>query len=153
VQEGMGFIALHSAHGSKIFARLCGTNSWELSWREADDKSIIWVVEPNHPIAKGIDKKIILEKEEMYGEVFHIPKPDEIVFLSWFEGGEVFRSGITYYRGNGRIFYFQPGHESYPTYYNKDIQTVITNAVRWAKNDIKPHYHGWIAPTQPISQK
>ncbi len=132
IQAGMGLILLHSAHGSKIFARLMGTNTPNLKWREAGEKEILWVVEPGHPIAEGIDEKIVLEHEETYGERFDIPAPDELVFISWFSGGEVFRSGCCYRRGKGRIFYFQPGHETVPTYYNPQILKVIGNAVRWA---------------------
>ncbi|EAC7342432.1 trehalose utilization protein ThuA, partial [Listeria monocytogenes] len=128
VLEGMGLVVLHSGHMSKIFMRLMGT-SCDLKWREANERERLWVVDPTHPIAKGIGEFIELDEEEMYGEHFDIPTPDELIFLGWFEGGEVFRSGITYKRGNGRIFYFQPGHESYPTYHHPDIQQVIINGV------------------------
>jgi trehalose utilization protein len=106
--------------------------SCDLKWREADEKERLWVVSPSHPITEGISEYIELEKEEMYGEHFDIPQPDELIFTSWFEGGEVFRSGCTYKRGNGKVFYFRPGHETYPTYHNEQIQRVIINAVRWA---------------------
>jgi trehalose utilization protein len=132
VLEGMGLIVLHSGHFSKIFKALMGTTC-DLKWREADEKERIWIVDPSHPIAEGLGEYIELEKEEMYGEHFDIPAPDELVMVSWFEGGEVFRSGCTYRRGKGKIFYFRPGHETYPTYYHKDIQKVIKNAVKWAK--------------------
>lgn len=132
VLNGMGLVVLHSGHFSKIFKKLMGT-SCDLKWREADDKERMWVVDPTHPIVDGIGEFIEIDKEEMYGEHFDIPAPDELVLVSWFEGGEVFRSGCTYRRGNGRIFYFRPGHETYPTYYHKDVQKVIQNAVRWAK--------------------
>ncbi|SES21580.1 ThuA domain-containing protein [Salipaludibacillus aurantiacus] len=131
VLEGMGLIVLHSGHFSKIFKTLMGT-SCDLKWREADEKERLWVVEPGHPIMDGIGEYIELEKEEMYGEHFDIPAPDEILMMSWFEGGEIFRSACTYRRGQGKIFYFRPGHETYPTYYNKEIQRVIKNAVKWA---------------------
>lgn len=131
VLSGMGLIVLHSGHHSKIFKKLMGTPC-NLSWREDGDMERIWVVNPAHPIAKGLDSYFEIEHEEMYGEPFRIPEPDETVFMGWYEGGEVFRSGVTYHRGNGKIFYFQPGHESYPTYYNKNVQTVIKNAVNWA---------------------
>lgn len=131
VLQGMGLIVLHSAHFSKIFKALMGT-SCDLKWRENDDKERLWVVDPSHPITESLPSYIELEKEEMYGEHFDIPTPDETVFISWFEGGEVFRSGVTYKRGKGKIFYFRPGHESYPTYYNTQIQQVIKNAVNWA---------------------
>jgi trehalose utilization protein len=132
VLDGMGLIVLHSGHFSKIFKTLMGT-SCDLKWREADEKERLWVVSPSHPITEGISEYIELEKEEMYGEHFDIPQPDELIFTSWFEGGEVFRSGCTYTRGNGKVFYFRPGHETYPTYHNKEIQRVIINAVNWAK--------------------
>ena len=137
VLEGMGIIILHSAHHSKIFKKLMGT-SCNLKWRIADEKERLWITSPAHPIVAGIKGEYIeLEKEEMYGEFFDIPKPDDIIFTSWFAGGEVFRSGITYKRGQGNIFYFRPGHEEYPTYYNQEIQQVLKNAVRWAYN----HFH------------
>jgi len=132
VLDGMGLIVLHSGHFSKIFKTLMGT-SCDLKWREADEKERLWVVSPSHPITEGIYEYIELEKEEMYGEHFDIPQPDELIFTSWFEGGEVFRSGITYKRGNGKMFYFRPGHETYPTYHNEQIQRVIINAVKWAE--------------------
>lgn len=131
VLDGMGLIVLHSGHFSKIFKTLMGTTC-DLKWREANDKERLWVVDPSHPITEGIGEYIELEHEEMYGEHFDIPAPDELIFLSWFTGGEVFRSGVTYRRGNGKIFYFRPGHETYPTYFNKEVQTVIKNGVNWA---------------------
>ena len=133
VLEGMGLIVLHSAHYSKIFRKLLGTTC-ALKWREADEKERLWVVDPSHPIAAGIGEYIELQQEEMYGEHFDIPTPEELIFLSWFAGGEVFRSGCTYSRGQGKIFYFRPGHETYPTYHNKEIIRVIANAVKWASD-------------------
>jgi trehalose utilization protein len=130
VMQGMGLIALHSAHFSKIFKKLMGTTC-DLKWREADEKERLWVVRPGHPIVEGIGEYIELEQEEMYGEHFDIPQPDELIFVSWFQGGEVFRSGATYNRGAGKVFYFRPGHETYPTYYNPEIRRVVANAVRW----------------------
>ena len=136
VHSGMGFIALHSAHHSKPFKLLMGTTC-NLSWREDGDMERVWVVNPSHPIAQGIDRYFELEHEETYAEPFDIPEPDELVFGGWYEGGEIFRSGCTYRRGNGKIFYFQPGHESFPTYYDKNVQTVIKNAIRWVKPVIR----------------
>ncbi|CAM3749970.1 ThuA domain-containing protein [Cohnella lubricantis] len=131
VLQGMGLIVLHSGHFSKIFKKLMGT-SCDLKWREADEKERIWIVNPAHPIAAGLGEYFELPQEEMYGEHFDIPAPDELVMVSWFEGGEVFRSGCCYTRGSGKIFYFRPGHESYPTYHNPNVKKVINNAVRWA---------------------
>jgi len=131
VLDGMGIIVLHSGHFSKIFRKLMGTTC-NLKWREADEKEVLWVTRPGHPIVQGIDDHFIIPKEEMYGEFFDIPEPMETVLISSFAGGEVFRSGVTYTRGAGKIFYFRPGHESYPTYHNKSVLRVIENAVRWA---------------------
>jgi len=131
VLDGMGLIVLHSGHYSKIFRRLMGTNC-SLQWREADDRERLWVTAPGHPIVEGIGAYIDIEREEMYGEYFDIPQPETLVFVSWFTGGEVFRSGCCYTRGQGRIFYFRPGHESFPTYHHPEVQRVIANAVRWA---------------------
>ena len=133
VWEGMGLIVLHSAHFSKIFKRLMGTPC-ALKWREAGEVERLWVINRNHPIAAGLPEYIEIEHEEMYGEPFSIPEPMETVLISWFEGGEVFRSGVTFQRGAGRIFYFRPGHEAYPTYHNAQILQVIRNATRWAYN-------------------
>jgi trehalose utilization protein len=140
VLQGMGLIALHSAHFSKIFKRLMGT-SCDLKWREAGERERLWVVAPGHPIAAGLPERIELAREEMYGEHFDIPVPDELVLISWFQGGEVFRSGCCYRRGAGRVFYFRPGHETYPTYHDPAIQRLIANAVRWA------------APSAPIAPR
>lgn len=130
VLSGMGLIVLHSAHFSKIFRRLMGTTC-ELKWREADDHERLWVVAPGHPIVEGIGEYIELPREEMYGEPFDIPQPETLVFVSWFSGGEVFRSGCCYTRGRGKIFYFRPGHETFPTYHHPQIQRVLLNAIRW----------------------
>jgi trehalose utilization protein len=131
VLEGMGLIVLHSGHLSKVFRALMGT-SGQLKWREAGEKERIWVVEPGHPIADGLGEYFEVSQAEMYGERFDIPAPDTLVLLSWFEGGEVFRSGCCFRRGNGKIFYFRPGHETYPIYYQPEVLQVITNAVHWA---------------------
>jgi trehalose utilization protein len=131
VLDGMGLVVLHSGHHSKIFKRLMGTTA-NLKWREATDKERIWVVQPGHPIARGIGEYIELPVEEMYGEFFDIPQPDELVMISWFTGGEVFRSGCCFFRGRGKIFYFRPGHETYPTYFDPNVRKVIANGVHWA---------------------
>lgn len=137
VWAGMGFVPLHSAHFSKPFRRLMGT-SCDLKWREAAERERIWVVEPGHPVAAGLPEHFELQHEEMYGERFDVPAPDELVFISWFQGGEVFRSGCAYYRGAGKIFYFRPGHETFPTYHDQNVLKVIANAVRWAAPSAGP---------------
>jgi len=142
VLEGMGLVCLHSAHYSKIFRRLMGT-SCSLKWREIGEKERIWIVERAHPIAEGLPEHFVLPHEEMYGETFDIPAPDTLVMISWFQGGEVFRSGCCYHRGRGKVFYFRPGHETYPTYYDANVLKVIANGVRWAApgNGPEPVYH------------
>lgn len=132
VNCGMGMIFLHSAHHSKPFKRLLGTPC-NLTWREDGDRELVWVCDPSHPIAEGIGRFILLEHEETYGEPFSVPEPEKLVFIGNYEGGEVFRSGCCWQRGCGKIFYFQPGHETFPTFYNPDVIRVIQNAVRWAK--------------------
>ena len=131
VLGGMGLIVLHSGHFSKIFRKLMGS-SCDLKWREANEKERIWVIEPGHPIAAGLGQYFEIPHTEMYGERFDIPAPDSLVFVSWFQGGEVFRSGCCYHRGDGRVFYFRPGHESFPIFYDPNVLQVIVNAVRWA---------------------
>jgi trehalose utilization protein len=136
VLSGMGLIALHSAHFSKIFIRLMGTTC-SLDWRSENDRELLWTVAAGHPIAQGVPHPLVIEREEMYGELFDIPQPDELVFVSSFSGGEVFRSGCCYRRGQGRVFYFRPGDQEYPTYHQPEVQQIIANAV------------GWAAPTSP----
>ncbi|WP_164101808.1 ThuA domain-containing protein [Candidatus Laterigemmans baculatus] len=132
VLDGMGLLVLHSGHGSKIFRRLMGT-SCMLRWREAGERERLWVVDPSHPILDGLGTDVIeIEQAEMYGEFFDIPAPDELLMISSFAGGEVFRSGCTFRRGKGKIFYFRPGHELYPIYYHPQVRQVIAGGVRWA---------------------
>jgi trehalose utilization protein len=134
VLAGMGLVVLHSGHYSKIFRRLMGTTC-SLRWRAADDRELVWTVDPTHPIARGVPQPIEIPAQEMYGEFFDVPRPDEIVFLSTFSGGEVFRSGITYRRGHGRVFYFSPGDQEYPVYHHPDVRRVIANGVAWAAGE------------------
>ena len=150
VWQGMGLIVLHSGHFSKIFKRLMGSPC-ALHWREAGERERLWVVSPGHPIAKGLPPYFELEYEEMYGEPFSVPEPLETVFVSWFQGGEVFRSGLTYRRGAGNIFYFRPGHETYPTYHDSTVGQVLRNAVHWAHNpDRQPELLK--APNTPVDK-
>jgi trehalose utilization protein len=149
VLQGMGLVVLHSGHYAKIFQRLLGT-SCSLTWREAGEKERLWVCNPGHPIARGLGPYFEIPHEEMYGEPFGIPTPDELIFISWFQGGEVFRSGATWKRGNGKIFYFRPGHETYPTYHQKEVRRVLHNGVFWAR----PEGCRWIdaCPNVPVDQ-
>ncbi|GAB2623619.1 ThuA domain-containing protein [Pseudactinotalea suaedae] len=134
VLGGMGLLALHSAHFSKIFIRLMGTTC-SLAWRNDQDREIVWTVDPTHPIAEGVEQPFVIEAQEMYGEFFDVPPPDELVFASWFSGGEIFRSGLTYRRGQGKVFYFSPGDQEYPVYHHPQVRRVLANAVQWAARD------------------
>lgn len=149
VWSGMGLIVLHSGHFAKVFKRLLGTPC-SLTWREAGERERLWVTAPNHPITAGVPQSFELENEEMYGEPFAIPEPDQTLMIGWFQGGEVFRSGVTYTRGAGRIFYFQPGHETYPTYFDPMIRTVLRNGVRWAHNPAARLRDVTDAPNRPV---
>lgn len=151
VWGGMGMIFLHSAHFSKPFKRLMGAPC-NLTWREAGERERLWVTSRNHPIAAGLPDHFELEHEEMYGEPFGVPDPMETVFVSWFAGGEVFRSGLTYKRGAGSVFYFRPGHETYPTYHDPNIQRVIANACRWAHNPAPRIADPNDAPNVPVEK-
>jgi trehalose utilization protein len=134
VREGMGLLVLHSGHYSKPFKRLMGT-SCALKWRESGERERLWTVEPGHPIAAGLPESFVVPEAEMYGERFDVPAPETLVFTSWFEGGEVFRSGCCYTRGAGRIFYFRPGHETYPIYRQPEVRQVLANAAHWAARE------------------
>lgn len=130
VLAGMGLVVLHSGHYSKLFRRLMGTEC-SLRWRNADDREVVWSVNPGHPICEGVPSPFVIARQEMYGEYFDIPQPDDLIFISSFSGGEVFRSGCCFRRGKGRIFYFSPGDQDYPVYHDANVRRVIANAVRW----------------------
>lgn len=132
VLDGMGLICLHSAHASKIMHRMMGTRTSRLRWREDGELNRLWVIEPSHPIAAGLGDYVDIPHDETYGEHFEIPAPDELVFITWYPGGEVFRSGCCWRRGQGRVFYFQPGHETLPIYCQPEVQLILRNAARWA---------------------
>ena len=138
VLSGLGLVVLHSGHWSKIFGKLMGT-SCTLRWRSERDRELVWTVNPTHPIAQGVPHPIIIEQQEMYGEFFDIPPPDELVFISSYEGGEVFRSGCCYQRGAGRVVYFSPGDQEYPVYHQPEIQRVIANCVAWCGGAARPN--------------
>jgi trehalose utilization protein len=154
VWEGMGILIMHSGHMSKIFRALNGTSS-KLHWREVGERERLWTVDPAHPVAAGIPEHFELPYEEMYGEPFMIAGDAHVIFLSWFEGGEVFRSGFTLQRGFGRMFYFRPGHEAFPTYYNEHVLRVLTNGIRWLKPTVNMPYPKTNVPVslEPISPK
>lgn len=151
VHEGMGILFLHSSHISKGFLKLIGTSGSLNCFEHENIRERLWTVAPGHDIAAGMPESVDLGQDEMYGEPFGIPEPDETVFMGWFNTGNLFRSGICYYRDNGRVFYFQPGHETFPVYYKPEIQRAIKNAIRWAKPRImqKRECH-WTPPLEKI---
>ncbi len=151
VWEGMGVIVLHSGHFSKVFKRLMGTPC-SLKWREAGERERIWVINRSHPIAAGLGEYVEIPNTEMYGEPFTVPEPMETVFITWYEGGEVFRSGLTFKRGGGNIFYFSPGHETYPIYHQPEVQQILRNAVKWAHNPAPAWADIANAPNAPIEK-
>jgi trehalose utilization protein len=164
VLGGMGLIVLHSGHFAKIFTKLLGT-SCSLAWRNDGERELVWTVKPSHPIADGVDNPIVIPEQEMYGELFDIPDPDDLIFISSFAGGEVFRSGVTFTRGKGRIFYFSPGDQEYPVYHHPQIRRVIANGVSWAAQpdvlrappEVSNRPQGWIeagasANSQPMTE-
>ena len=152
VLGGMGLIVLHSGHYSKPFRRLMGTTC-SLKWREIGEKERLWVIEPGHPIVQGIGEHIEIEHTEMYGERFDIPAPDTLVLVSWFAGGEIFRSGCCYHRGKGKVFYFRPGHETYPIYYHEGVLKILANACRWAAPVAGPDViFGNVKPLEDIAE-
>jgi trehalose utilization protein len=132
VREGMGVLFLHSAHFAKPFQQLMGTTC-DLLWRNEGEEERVWTVNPSHPITRGVPHPIVIPAQETYAEVFDIPAPDELVFVSSFTGGEVFRSGCCFRRGKGKIFYFSPGDQEYPVYHQAEIQRVLANAALWAR--------------------
>jgi len=141
VLEGMGLVVLHSGHASKPFRRLMGTSGM-LWWREAGELERVWCAAPGHPIADGLDGEYFeIERTEMYGEFFDVPPPEELIFISWFEGGEVFRSGAVWHRGKGKIFYWRPGHETFPIYYHEKVRRVLANGVRYVAADSSAPVH------------
>jgi trehalose utilization protein len=151
VLGGMGLIVLHSGHFSKIFIRMLGTTC-SLRWRnpEGGERELVWTVNPTHPIAEGVEQPIVIEAQEMYGEFFDIPTPDDLVFISSFTGGEVFRSGVTFSRGRGRIFYFSPGDQEYPVYFHPQVRRVLGNGVRWAAPAPGPRQAPAVSNPQPV---
>ena len=150
VLDGMGLIVLHSGHFSKIFRALMGTTC-NLRWREIGEKERLWVIDRSHPVAEGVGEYFELPHTEMYGEPFDIPAPDTLVFVSWFAGGEVFRSGCCFSRGRGKIFYFRPGHETFPIYHDANVLRVITNAARWAASaHALPPTFGNVKPLEDV---
>ncbi len=154
VLEGMGLVVLHSGHESKIFQRMMGTRC-NLRWREIGESERLWVVDPAHPIVRDVPMTFSLPHTEMYGEPFGIPQDGHIVLMSWYQGGNVFRSGVAFQRGAGRIFYFSPGHESIPIYHDQNILKVLANATRWAAPELPPQPTGcWhdADPAEPVPQ-
>ncbi len=154
IWEGMGILIMHSGHMSKIFRVLNGT-SGKLHWREVGERERIWCIDPAHPISSGVPEHFELPYEEMYGEPFMIAGDAHVIFMSWFEGGEVFRSGFTLQRGFGHMFYFRPGHEAFPSFYNENVLKVLANGIRWLRPSVNMPFPKTNVPDslEPISPK
>ncbi|MDA1191131.1 MAG: ThuA domain-containing protein [Candidatus Poribacteria bacterium] len=129
--RGMGFVPIHSALFAKPFQTILGCTGNIGGWDHNQAPENVYVIDQNHPIAEGLGAKFVLPETEMYVEPFDVPPPDELIFISSFSRGEVFRSGMTWYRGRGRIFYFRPGHETYKVLFEEPCRKVFQNAARW----------------------
>lgn len=101
------------------------------AYRGDGKPSVMRVLLPDHPIAKGVPAEFSIAQTEMYDEPFHVPTPDAVVLEEHWERGEWFRSGSLWNVGKGKVFYFRPGHETYPVYKDPNVLRVIENAVRW----------------------
>ena len=130
-ERGMGFLGLHSTHFAKPYKALMGT---ECSWRayvEDGKPAKILVADETHPIAKGVEP-FIIAREEWYGEPYQVPTPDAVVFVGVYtDNREVARDGLTWTVGKGRVFYWRPGHETYPIYHMPEVLHIRENGVRW----------------------
>jgi trehalose utilization protein len=101
------------------------------AYREDGKPSHVRVLLPDHPIAAGLPKQFDIPRTEMYDAPFHVPKPDAILFEERGDAGEHFPSGCLWTLGKGHVFYFRPGHESYPVYKQAEPLRVVENAARW----------------------
>lgn len=152
VMDGMGFVPLHSATYSKPFQQLVG-RIMNSAYREVGEKERLWVVNPAHEIVRGLPAFFEIPHSEVYREPTGLPMPDELVFLSWYAGGEAAISGSCYYRGRGRIFVFTPGHEDYPIFYDPNVRQVITNGVKWANNPYRLACEsGQVSALEPLDE-
>jgi len=131
-EGGMGYFAMHSAHYSRGLIAILGTPCGLGSVGDGGAESIS-VVMPDHPIAKGVSD-FVVPRTEYFGEPFGVPEPEAVVFKSTFEKGDNiwFRSGCCWTVGKGRVFYFRPGHETYPIMRQPEVQKVIYNATLWS---------------------
>ena len=118
-------------------------NRWRLTlpqcvfpaWRADGKPSHVRTLKPMHPIAAGLPETWDIPQTEMYGGAFHVPKPDEVIFREEWDKGERFNSGCVWNIGKGRVFYFRPGHETYPIFKQAEPLRVVENAVRWLPKD------------------
>jgi trehalose utilization protein len=98
----------------------------------ADAKpSHVRILAKNHPIARGVPETFDISQTEMYDEPFHVPTPDAVIFEERWDAGERFRGGCLWNLGAGKVFYFRPGHETYPVFKEAAPLRLVENAVRW----------------------
>jgi trehalose utilization protein len=132
--DGMGFIALHSSHYSKALRKLLGTDCGFAAYVADGSGLDVTVKAKDHPIARGIDN-FSLAHTERYSEPFQIPEPETVVFDGVYKrpdgSTEASRQGLVWTVGKGKVFYFQPGHETYPHFFDKNVRKILRNAVRW----------------------
>ncbi len=102
------------------------------AYRNDGKPSYLRVLKPEHPIVQGVPASgFTIPHEEMYNEPFHVPEPDEVILEERWETGEWFRGGMLWTLGKGKVFYFRPGHETYPTYQQEYPLMIVANAVNW----------------------
>jgi trehalose utilization protein len=130
-ERGMGFLGLHSTHFARPYKALMGTSCAWRCYIEDGKSGHIRVVTPDHPIAAGV-QDFVIPHEEWYGEPYDVPEPEAVILEGHYvDGQEIVRDGLVWTVGPGRVFYFRPGHETFPIYYMAPVRKILENAVRW----------------------
>ena len=130
-KEGGADVARTEMRDGKIEITLVVPNCGLGSWRADGAPSHVEVKAPDHPIAKGVPARFDVKQTEMYNEPFTVPAPDTVVFAESWDKGEKFRAGCCWKVGEGRVFYFRPGHETYPVFHQPETLQIAHNAALW----------------------
>jgi trehalose utilization protein len=130
-ERGMGFIGLHSAHYSKPLKKLLNASGSWRSYVNHGKPEQMWIVLPDHPIAKGVND-FTIPKTELYAEPFQVPPPEAVIVEGTWESGHRSREVMTWTIGKGRMVYIRAGHEEYPIYFMPQMQRLVANSVEWA---------------------